>query len=79
MVRTEKQPRDGFYQPRVTALGIGRSCAYNGARPLIGLESDMTDDINNDNSDGSADAIAATAVISIVVFGLYLWLSGMPS
>ncbi len=39
----------------------------------------MTDDINNDNSDGSADAIAATAVISIVVFGLYLWLSGMPS
>jgi hypothetical protein len=39
----------------------------------------MTDDINSDNSDGSADAIAATAVISIVVFGLYLWLSGMPS
>lgn len=37
----------------------------------------MTDDI--DNGDGTADAIAATAVISLVVFGLYLWLSGMPS
>ncbi|GHD29694.1 hypothetical protein GCM10007053_10680 [Halioglobus pacificus] len=30
-------------------------------------------------TDGSADAIAATAVITIVVFTLYLWLSGMPS
>ncbi len=30
------------------------------------------------HSDGSADAIAATAIISIVVFGLYLWLAGMP-
>ena len=39
----------------------------------------MTDDINNDNGDGTADAIAATAVIAIVVFSLYLWLSGMPS
>ncbi len=40
----------------------------------------MTDDINNEESgDGAADAIAATAVISIVVFSLYLWLSGMPS
>ncbi|WP_460588109.1 methionine synthase [Haliea atlantica] len=29
-------------------------------------------------NDGSADAIAATAIISIVVFSLYLWLSGMP-
>ncbi|WP_213004053.1 methionine synthase [Parahaliea maris] len=29
-------------------------------------------------SDGSADAIAATAIISIVVFSLYLWLGGMP-
>jgi len=61
------------------ALGIVRSCAYNGARPFTTVESPMTDDINSDNSDGSADAIAATAVISIVVFGLYLWLSGMPS
>jgi hypothetical protein len=30
------------------------------------------------NNDGHADAIAATAIIGIVVFGLYLWLSGMP-
>lgn len=29
--------------------------------------------------DGTADAVAATAIISIVIFGLYLWLSGMPS
>ncbi len=30
-------------------------------------------------SDGAADAIAATAIISVVILGLYLWLSGMPS
>ena len=30
-------------------------------------------------SDGVADSIAATAVISVIVFSLYLWLSGMPS
>ncbi|WP_193940521.1 methionine synthase [Parahaliea mediterranea] len=30
------------------------------------------------HTDGSADAIAATAIITIVVFSLYLWLSGMP-
>ncbi|MCR9184617.1 MAG: methionine synthase [Halieaceae bacterium] len=29
-------------------------------------------------SDGAADAIAATAIITIVVFGLYLWLGAMP-
>jgi hypothetical protein len=28
--------------------------------------------------DGKADAIAATAIISIVVLVLYVWLSGMP-
>jgi hypothetical protein len=30
-------------------------------------------------ADGVADAIAATAIISIVVLGMYIWLSGMPS
>jgi len=30
-------------------------------------------------SDGAADSIAATAVIAVVVFTLYIWLSGMPS
>lgn len=30
-------------------------------------------------SDGSADAIAAVAIVSIVVFSLYLWLAGMPA
>ncbi len=29
--------------------------------------------------DGVADSIAATAIISVVVFAMYLWLSGMPS
>ena len=29
--------------------------------------------------DGGADAIAATAIITIVVVGLTIWLSGMPS
>jgi len=38
----------------------------------------MSDQANH-NSDGTADAIAATAIISIVVFSLYLWLSGMPT
>jgi hypothetical protein len=31
------------------------------------------------DADGVADSIAATAIISLVVFTLYLWLSGMPS
>ena len=29
--------------------------------------------------DGRADAMAATAIIGLVVFALYMWLSGMPS
>lgn len=40
----------------------------------------MTEETNNhDAEDGSADSIAATAVISLVVLTMYLWLSGMPS
>ena len=40
----------------------------------------MSEDIKQERSgDGVADSYAATAVIGIVVFGLYLWLSGMPS
>lgn len=40
----------------------------------------MSEEINNkDAGDGGADAIAATAVISIVVLTMYLWLAGMPS
>ncbi|MEH6590305.1 MAG: methionine synthase [Halioglobus sp.] len=31
------------------------------------------------NADGAADSIAATAIIALVVFTLYLWLSGMPT
>ena len=30
-------------------------------------------------NDGTADAIAAVAIVSIVVFSVYLWLSGMPA
>jgi hypothetical protein len=40
----------------------------------------MSDPINQERAaDGVADAIAATAVITIIVLGLYLWLSGMPT
>ena len=31
------------------------------------------------NADGVADSIVATAIISLVVLTLYIWLSGMPS
>ena len=34
---------------------------------------------NSNLNDGTADAIAAVAIVSIVVFSLYLWLSGMPA
>ncbi len=30
-------------------------------------------------ADGVADSAAATAIIAIVVFAMYFWLSGMPS
>lgn len=33
----------------------------------------------SDKGDGMADAIAATAVISIIIMTLYFWLSGMPT
>lgn len=40
----------------------------------------MSEDSNaKHEGDGGADAVAATALISLIVFGLYLWLSGMPS
>ncbi|MDC0361845.1 methionine synthase [Halioglobus sp.] len=29
--------------------------------------------------DGVADAMATTAIISIIVLSMYIWLSGMPS
>lgn len=39
----------------------------------------MSDNLNSDHEDnGCADSMAATAIISLVVLGLYLWLSGMP-
>jgi hypothetical protein len=40
----------------------------------------MSEDSNQERTeDGRADAIAATAVISLVVLTLYIWLAGMPS
>jgi hypothetical protein len=39
----------------------------------------MSDEMNNEREqDGVADAIAATAVISVIVLTMYVWLSGMP-
>jgi hypothetical protein len=32
-----------------------------------------------DSGDGTADAIAATAIITIIVVTLTIWLAGMPS
>jgi len=40
----------------------------------------MSDSQNAERkADGAADAIAATAIISVVIVALYFWLSGMPS
>lgn len=40
----------------------------------------MSEDTNQDREgDGVADSIAATAIITVIVYGLYLWLSGMPT
>ena len=40
----------------------------------------MSEESNQERrADGYADAIAATAIISVVVLSLYIWLAGMPS
>ncbi|MDX1736444.1 MAG: methionine synthase [Halioglobus sp.] len=39
----------------------------------------MSDQNDARDGDGRADAYAATAVITIAVFAVYLWLAGMPS
>ena len=40
----------------------------------------MSEELNTEReSDGVADSIAVTAVVAVIVFTLYLWLSGMPS
>lgn len=40
----------------------------------------MSDKLKQEsNSDGLADACAATAIIAIVVITMYVWLSGMPT
>lgn len=39
----------------------------------------MSEELNERQADGVADSIAVTAVISVVVLTMYIWLSGMPS
>lgn len=40
----------------------------------------MSEQVDSEReSDGAADSIAATAIISIAVLGMYIWLAGMPS
>lgn len=40
----------------------------------------MTDNINQERAaDGVADSIAVVAIIAIAVYGMYYWLSGMPT
>jgi len=41
------------------------------------IMSEQTD--HEREEDGKADAVAATAIITIVVLVMYVWLSGMPS
>lgn len=40
----------------------------------------MTEESKSERAaDGLVDAFAATAIIALVVFTAYIWLSGMPS
>ena len=40
----------------------------------------MSEDMEKEReSDGVADAFAATGIIAIVVLTMYIWLSGLPS
>lgn len=40
----------------------------------------MSEDSNKEReADGVADSVAATAIIAVVVYGMYLWLGGMPT
>jgi hypothetical protein len=40
----------------------------------------MTDNQDSKHAgDGAADAFAVTAIVTIVVLAVYIWLSGMPS
>ena len=40
----------------------------------------MSDQIDQErDDDGSADVKATLAILAVVVYGLYFWLSGMPT
>lgn len=40
----------------------------------------MSEELNREReADGAADSIAATAIITVVVLAMYIWLAGMPS
>ena len=47
------------------------------ARPTLRTSEETTMSRSN-LSDGTADAIAATAIIAVVTLGMYIWLSGRP-
>ena len=65
---------------RLRALGIIRDTAIMRGATTNLPEYTMSDQINQErDADGVADAIAVTAIIAVVVFSLYLWLSGMPT
>ena len=75
-VRTESRKLVGG----VSAWNFWLNC-YNAAAPYsarLHRENTMSEEFSREG-DGAADSIAATAIISLVVFTLYLWLSGMPS
>lgn len=63
--------------PGIVTLGIARKLGIMAAAYVNSLELHMENE--NETGDGVADAIAATAVITLVVVTLYFWLSGMPS
>jgi hypothetical protein len=61
-------------------LGKTFNAAIIPAPALFNTGEKMSDNQNTEReSDGVADAIAVTAIMAVVVFSLYLWLSGMPS
>jgi len=40
----------------------------------------MSDQIDQErDADGTADVMATLAIFAVVTYGLYFWLSGMPS
>jgi hypothetical protein len=76
MVRTTREDFLGH----AAALGIGAVTGIMPAPYSDNPEQIMSDQTDREREeDGKADAIAATAIITIVVLVMYVWLSGMPT